>query len=424
MRKVIVGALVLVAACGDDSSQTTTPDAATPDAASPGACKVNLTATGNVQTAVQTALIQAKAGDVICFADGTYNFTEELSLTVDKVTLRGNVADRTKVVFDFGGQTNAGNANAIHAQGTDDFVIEGMVIKDAAGDAVRVTNGKNLTFRNLNVIWTSGQSRGAGAYGIYPVSSENILIDNCDVRGASDAGIYVGQSKMAMVRNSRAEGNVAGIEIENTDDAEVKDNVATGNVTGILVFNLPNLVRKTGSRTKVHGNTIESNNLASFAEGGVVSFLPSGSGMVLFANDNAEIHDNTIRMNSSTAIVVVSCQTVAFISGGDVNCNDAAYDSYTEGIYIHDNTITGNGASPLGFYQTLAGVAQKIPFYDIIWDGIVDPSKAPSNANRVCVKNNGSATFSKVDLEMFKFTPDASLVDCTQPALPGVNVTW
>jgi parallel beta-helix repeat protein len=299
-----------------------------------------------------------------------------------------------------------------------------MVIREAAGDGVRVTNGKNLTFRNLNVLWASGQSRAAGAYGIYPVSSENVLIEDCDVRGASDAGIYVGQSMNVVVRNSRAEGNVAGIEIENTDDAEVTGNTAVGNVTGILVFNLPQLVRKTGSRTKVHGNTIESNNIASFAEGGVVSFLPSGAGMVLFANDNAEIHDNTIRTNESTAIVIVACPTVAAISDNGVDCSDAQYDSFPEGIHIHDNTITSNGAAPKGFYATLAAAAQKTPFYDILWDSVVDPSKPASDANKLCIRNNGSASFGAVNLTNLTFTTDLTPHDCSHAALPGVTVTW
>ena len=50
----------------------------------------------------------------------------------------------------------------------------------------------------------------------YPVASEDVLIDGCVAIGASDAGIYVGQSQNIIVKNSRAEFNVAGIEIENS----------------------------------------------------------------------------------------------------------------------------------------------------------------------------------------------------------------
>ena len=58
-----------------------------------------------------------------------------------------------------------------------------------------------------------------GAYGIYPVESKDVLIDSVLVRGASDAGIYVGQSRNIIVRHSTAVENVAGIEIENSFEA-------------------------------------------------------------------------------------------------------------------------------------------------------------------------------------------------------------
>lgn len=421
MRKLILGALgtLLVVGCGDDSPSNTTPDAAI------DSCTTRITATGNVTDTTQAALIAARAGDVICFADGTYSFTEELSLTVDGVTLRGNPADRTKVVFDFSGQ-GSGNPNAIHAQGVDDFVIEGMVIKDALGDGLRITNGTNITIRKLNVIWTSGRSRGAGAYGVYPVECNKTLIDDVEVRGASDAGIYIGQSTVAVVRNSRAEGNVAGLEIENTDNAEVYNNVTVGNVTGILVFVGPNLVRKTGSGVLVHDNIIMNNNIESFAEGGLVSFLPSGAGFLMFSNDKVEVRNNTITGNKSTAIVLTSCSTVALISDNTVNCNDPQYDGFLEGVYVHDNTITGNGSDPDGAYGLLAANAGQDPFYDILWDGVVDSSKPANAANKVCIKNNGTATYGKVDVTTLGavHSSNAAEVDCTQPAVPGVQVTW
>ena len=53
------------------------------------------------------------------------------------------------------------------------------------------------------------------------------------VIGASDAGIYVGQSRQIIVRRNRVEFNVAGIEIENSINADVENNTATNNTGGI-----------------------------------------------------------------------------------------------------------------------------------------------------------------------------------------------
>ena len=77
-----------------------------------------------------------------------------------------------------------------------------------------------------------------------------MLIEDSASIGASDAGIYVGQSQNVIVRRNRAEKNVAGIEIENSINADVYENTATGNTGGILVFNMPNLPQP-GQATRV-----------------------------------------------------------------------------------------------------------------------------------------------------------------------------
>ena len=65
--------------------------------------------------------------------------------------------------------------------------------------------------------------------------NQNVLIDGCVAIGASDAGIYVGQSQNIIVKNSIAQYNVAGIEIENSFYADVFDNL-TSHTGGILVL--------------------------------------------------------------------------------------------------------------------------------------------------------------------------------------------
>src|SRR3546814_2859165 len=94
--------------------------------------------------------------------------------------------------------------------------------------------------------------------------SSDVLIDSVYVRGASDAGIYVGQSKNIVVRDSVATENVAGIEIENSYDADVHDNVATKNTGGILVFDLPSLPMQGGHNVRVFENVVNDNSTPNF----------------------------------------------------------------------------------------------------------------------------------------------------------------
>ena len=103
---------------------------------------------------------------------------------------------------------------------------------------------------NLRTEWTGGPKSTNGAYGFYPVESEDVLIDGC-VKQNSDAGIYVGQSKNIIVRNSIAQYNVADIEIENSYYADVYDNLASHNTGGILIFDLPDLPQQRGRHIRV-----------------------------------------------------------------------------------------------------------------------------------------------------------------------------
>ena len=159
-------------------------------------------------------------------------------------------------------------------------------------------------------------------------------------------------------------GNVAGIEVENTLDSEVVGNEAYDNAAGILVFVLPQLEIKEGKRCKVHKNIVRDNNRKNFAEiGTVVASVPTGTGILLLGADDTENHDNTISGNSSTAMLLVSYQTLAMLIMGML---DPETDPFTESTYIHDNTISNNGDSP----KSALGLLGVSPLEDVVWDGI------------------------------------------------------
>ena len=199
--------LSFLAACSQPESNTDTGDTAV-----------------NMQKQIQTQLLNAKPGDVITIPEGRFEMMRGLSLKVDGVTIKGAGMDKT--VLDFKNQISGAEGLLVTAS---DFTIEDLAIEDAKGDALKIMEGKNIIVRRVRTEWTNGPATENGAYGIYPVQTENTLIDGAVAIGASDAGIYVGQSRNVIVRNSRAEYNVAGIEIENTIDADVYDNIATNN---------------------------------------------------------------------------------------------------------------------------------------------------------------------------------------------------
>ena len=253
------------------------------------------------QKKLQEQLLDAKPGSVVDIPAGSYRLDRGLSLRVNGVTLRGAGMDKT--ILSFKGQVAGPEGLIVYAS---DFTVEGLTIEDTKGDGLKINDGENITVRGVRVRWTDGPKTSDGAYGIYPVKTRNVLIEDSQAFGASDAGIYVGQSTNVVVRRCRAEQNVAGIEIENTINADVYDNVATGNTGGILVFNMPNLSQK-GYGTRVYKNKVEKNNLANFgAKGTAVASVPAGSGMVVNSNSKVEFFDNDITDNQTANIIISS----------------------------------------------------------------------------------------------------------------------
>jgi parallel beta-helix repeat protein len=277
-------------------------------------------AAADFQKDLQLRLINASAGDVITIPAGTHDINRSLSLNVSGVTIRGEGMDQS--VLSFRSQIQGAEGFLVNAS---NFTIEDLAIEDTSGDGLKVNDGRNIVIRRVRTEWTGGPDEKNGAYGIYPVQVESLLLEECVAIGASDAGIYVGQSQNVVVRNNRAEYNVAGFEIENTVSADVYGNVATNNTGGILVFNMPDLPQE-GHSTRVFGNRIVGNNTDNFgAEGTPVASVPAGSGIVINSNDKVEIFDNDIADNNTANIIISSYYSTGYQGTRDVM---AQYDPY------------------------------------------------------------------------------------------------
>ena len=312
---------------------------------------------GNAQEKLQTALIEAQPGDTVPIAAGRYALADGLSLDVDGVTVKGDGPDKT--ILDFTAQKVAGEGLLITS---DNVVVRDLGIENAAGNGVKSKGSDGIALVNLRVEWTGGPKSTNGAYGLYPVSSKNVLIDRSVVKGASDAGIYVGQSQNVIVRGSRAEMNVAGIEIENSYDADVVGNTATNNAGGILVFDLPDLPQQGGRNVKLTNNQVIANNHVNFAApGNIVAGVPSGTGIMVMANSNVLVTGNHVMGNNGSAVMVVA-YTQAF--------TDKAYNPLPRSVSVAGNHFMDNGKAPAfaGGKEIAAAVGGTIP--PVLWDGI------------------------------------------------------
>jgi parallel beta-helix repeat protein len=368
---------------------------------------------------LQEQLILATPGSVIELPEGRFHVDRVLSLTVDNVTLRGKGMDKT--VLSFKGQTSGSAGLLVTGNG---FTLEDIGFEDMAGDGVKVNGATDVTFRRVRAEWTAGPKSGNGGYGLYPVQCQNVLIEDSVVKGAADAGIYVGQSRQIVVRRNRVEQNVAGIEIENSQHTDVYENTATGNTGGILVFNIPDLPVKDGQYARVFSNQVYANNASNFGSAAsMVSKVPPGTGLMVMATKQIEVFGNTIKDNRTGNLMLVSF----FATENPIH--DAAYNPYESAIYVHDNQMSGGGTDPGTLKVKALALSVGGRLSDILYDGVVDPKMRDASGNlagdnRICIQNNGTASFLNFDAADNYRHPDRNLAlhACSFAPLEAVNL--
>ena len=356
---------------------------------------------GATESSISSAIANATAGTTFNFSAGTFNFTNTITVNnAAGLTFKG--AGMGTTILEFKGQT-AGSGGISATLGNSALRFEGFTIQNTLGDAIKVEKATGVVFYQVKVRWDGAPDGGPnylrhGGYGIYPVQSQNVLVDHCDISGARDTGAYIGQSYTIVVSNNTVHDNVAGIEIEASVAADVHDNTSTNNSGGILVFALPNLQpppdagqqNDATNYVRVYNNTITANNTQNFADpSGSVAQVPAGSGIILLAANKVEVFGNTISNNDTLAVANASYLVLdPSFDPTDMAQNPTGLNPFSSLVYVHDNTFSNNGGSPQGtnvyaadggpngvnqlgtlfVYLQALGAWSSAP--DIIWDGI------------------------------------------------------
>ena len=383
----------------------------------------------NFELSLNEAIENAKYGDVIEMPAGRFEMKSEVVITKHGIQLVGQGKEKTVLSF---------RKQLVGAQGVfasaDRLVFSDFAVEDSFGNAVKVVSADTVTFRNLIIRWTDGPKEVNGAYGLYPVSSRNVLIEGCEVSGASDAGIYVGQSENIIVRKNKAFQNVAGIEIENSKFADVYENDVYDNTAGILVFNLPNLPVQGGRQTRVYNNLVRHNNLKNFStEGSIIHLVPPGLGIFIMANSEVEIFKNKIIDHYLTGIAV------SHYAISERKYEDPAYDPMPKRLYIYQNELTPARYRFFDFTRMNTIIKLLLGFKtpEIIYDGIEDGTyseKKLKESERICIQNNVTsdgkpARYGNLHLDNSRkwlpypggpATTDLKPHDCSYPNFPEV----
>lgn len=377
--------------------------------------------------------ILAKDSSVIELPAGHFLFSQSLSLdNKSHLTVKGQGMDKT--VLSFKGQSSG--AEGIKITNSQNIVLEDFAIEDAVGDNLKISDSDSVVMRRIRSAWTGEVSVQNGAYALYPVLSSNVLIEECEAIGSSDAGIYVGQSKNVIIRNNKAFYNVAGIESENSTNVEIYGNEAYENTSGLLIFNLPELTVY-GSNVNAHHNKIYNNNLTNFAvKGSIVSAVPKGAGVIIMATKDVKFHNNIIEDHKTVNLAVVSYEIFAADEdelGQETLASEAqarglraiesdykedeSYNPYPGRVSIHDNTFSNINFLPTfsNEFGLLWLLKNKASIPDIAYDGIISPDGSlQDDEHRLCVRNNSNASFVYLDAshDFEGFTSDRTPFDC------------
>lgn len=277
---------------------------------------------------IQDAVMKAQPGDVIQVYPGRYN--ETVYVDKDNITFQGVVRGD-----DWPTLEGEKKLNDAFLYSGNNISIESFKIQNYKGNGIMGQSGNNFVLSNNWII-------NSGVYGIFPQFGKNGLIEHNILSGIEDAAIYVGMCDNIDVRHNEVFGSVAGIEIENTRHALVEGNYCYDNAGGILVFITPGLPIKTCQDVIVRNNFVLNNNHKNFgAPGSIVSFLPSGTGIIVMAADDVILENNVISGNNNVGIAIVDHKFLADLAV------DPESEPNPDRVTILDNFMYNNGNDPM-----------------------------------------------------------------------------
>jgi parallel beta-helix repeat protein len=337
----------------------------------------------NITDDITTALFDLDDNTVVVLPAGNFVVDSTINISgASGLTLTGHGIEAT--ILNFNGST--GN-DGIKFLGGNNITVRDLAVHEANKNGLKADGVNGIHFNFTAAVWETPLAAATadtmnGAYGIYPVSSQNVLVENSYSKGSADAGIYVGQSNNVVVRNNIAEENVAGIEIENTKNADVYNNLAFDNSAGLLSFDLTGTTVPYGGNVRWFNNITRDNNTENVGTG-VVGFAPSGTGLLVFATSDMEFYNNVVTNNKTVGVAISSY----FLLDEDVANYGSNYTSelsngwspLVKNINITNNTFSDNGLAPesdllndviLGYAYGFNATGEPQPFPTILYGGI------------------------------------------------------
>ena len=332
---------------------------------------------------IQTAIDRAKPGTRIYILAGTYkevqNPTNGLTITKNGLTIIGQKTKKKRVVIENAGSQRNGivvvpedrsDCMGCHTDLAPPFPVHpgtpmGLKMRDPMMHGIEIRSITIKGFRN-NGLFTENvdgfkiidvESIDNLNYGIFPTLSKNGLISHSKAIGSSlDSGIWVETSENVTVQHSFVSGNVNGLEVSNSDDILLAHNEATGNTVGAAILLLPDIFddRPGAKRIDLRNNWIHNNNKENTARpGSILSFVPSGTGVLYLGVDQSTVSNNRIENNGFSGVATADyCLAVlgtpfdCFTGSDPTITPEFLADQAATDNAVVDNVLVNNGTNP------------------------------------------------------------------------------
>ena len=288
---------------------------------------------------------------------GHFLIDRNLVSEFDNIKIKGEGVDKT--ILDFKGQVTG--TEGIDLRGRN-VSLSDLTILNTLGDGIRATAAEEVSIRNVKVGWETAPDNLKGTYGIYPISSKGVVIEDTETFGASEAGIYVGQSTDAKIIDNWSYQNTVGIEVENSVDTTISGNRTEKNSIGVMVTDIPGLPVY-GRGVKIYNNEIADNNKANELENpSHLSHKQSGVGVLVVAGKDVTISNNRFREHNVSNIVALNYLSTGF------NRSRMLYDPNVRGVVIGKNSHKPKPETEQKVTSLYGWKVQGAQF-DVLWDG-------------------------------------------------------
>src|SRR5699024_722390 len=140
-----------------------------------------------VQKQLLEALAQAETGDTYVLPQGRYNFDRTVEYNgmtdntpVSHLTFKGAGMDKTII------DTSNASADGFLINNTDNLIFEDFGIYESNNNALKIKNSDGIIIRRMATVWETDYQSTNGAYGMYPVETQNVLIEDSFVKGSAE----------------------------------------------------------------------------------------------------------------------------------------------------------------------------------------------------------------------------------------------